>query len=83
MAKGIPEPLLFDLTEKVRALDPRAVGSTMAARAREIAEECVRWDDATDFVRALDAELQVFIDEPVATGLALAELERRERARMH
>src|SRR6476620_5493898 len=61
---AIPEPLLAALTAKLAALDPRAVSSTLAVRAREVAIDGLRYDDATDFVRALDAELQGYIDQP-------------------
>jgi hypothetical protein len=82
-SKAIPESLLADLAAKMAQLDPRAVSSTLAVRAREIAVDGLTYDDATDFARALDTELQGFLDEPEVTALALAELERRERGSLH
>jgi hypothetical protein len=82
-AKAIPESILADLTAKAARLDHAIVASVLAVRAREIAVDALRYDDATDFARALDAELQVYIDEPEVTAAALAELERRERGSVH
>jgi hypothetical protein len=45
-------------------------------RAREVAIDGLRYDDATDFV-------QGFLDEPEVMAEALAELERRERGSLH
>lgn len=81
--QGIPELLLSRLTAQMTALDPRAVSSTLAVRAREVAIDGLRYDDATDFVRALGSELQGFLDEPEVMVEALAELERRERGSVH
>jgi hypothetical protein len=36
-ANAIPKPVLAALTAKLAALDPRAVSSTLAVRAREVA----------------------------------------------
>ncbi|WP_225706112.1 hypothetical protein [Bradyrhizobium cenepequi] len=55
----------------------------MQVRAREIAVDGLTYDDATDFVRALDAELQSYISEPEVTAAALVELQRIERASMN
>ena len=55
----------------------------LAVRAREVAIDGQRYDDATDFVRALDAELRGYLDEPEVMAAALAELERRERGSLH
>ena len=74
---------LADLTAKLAELDPRAVASTMSVRAREIAFDGLRYDDACAFARALDAELQSYIDEPKVLAAALIEMERRERASLH
>jgi hypothetical protein len=52
-------------------------------RAREVAIDGLRYDDATDFVRTLDAELQGFLDEPEVMAAALIEMERRERGTVH
>jgi hypothetical protein len=43
----------------------------------------LRYDDATDFVRTLDAELQGYLDEPEVMAAALVELVRRERGSLH
>lgn len=82
-AKAIPESILADLTAKLAQIDPRAVSSTLAVRAREVAFDGLRYDDATDFVRALDGELQGYLDQPMVMAEALAELERRERGSLH
>ena len=82
-AQAIPESSLADLTAKAARLDHAIVASVLAVRAREIAVDGLTYDSATDFVRALDAELQVYIDEPEVTAAALVELERRERGVVH
>jgi hypothetical protein len=82
-ASVIPGPLLADLSAKFAQLDPAIVASVLSVRAREIAVDGLRYDDATDFVRALEAELQRYLDEPEVTAAALAELQRVERASMH
>jgi hypothetical protein len=48
-SKAIPAPLLVDLTAKLAQLDPRVVGSTMAARVREVAAAvgCDIWAQGT------------------------------------
>ncbi|MCC8940317.1 hypothetical protein H8A99_28620 [Bradyrhizobium sp. Arg68] len=53
----------------------------MAVRAREVAVDGLRYDDATDFVRSLVGELQGYLDEPEV--MALAELKHRERRATH
>ncbi|WP_028352147.1 hypothetical protein [Bradyrhizobium sp. USDA 3256] len=78
-AKAAPEPLLRDLAAMLAALDSEAVASTLAVRAREVASDGLRCDDATDFVRSLVGELQGFLDEPEVMAAVLAELKRRER----
>jgi hypothetical protein len=78
-AKDIPESILAALAAKMAPLGLR-VNSTLTVRLREIAVDGRRYDDATDFVRALVAELQRYLDEPEITAAALAELERRLRA---
>jgi hypothetical protein len=78
-AKGIPESILAALTAKMPLLGPR-VNATLTVRIREIAVDGRRYDDAIDFVRTLDAELQRYLDEPEITAAALAELEQRLRA---
>ena len=55
----------------------------MSIRAREIANDGLRYDSATDFARALDAELQGYLDEPEVMAGALVEMERRERGSLH
>jgi hypothetical protein len=55
----------------------------LAVRAREVAIDGLRYDDATDFARALDAELAGYLAEPEVMAAALDELERRERGSMH
>jgi hypothetical protein len=82
-AKAIPESLLADLTAKMAQLDPAIIASVLAVRAREIAFDGLRYDDPTDFARALDAELRSFLAEPEVMAEALAELERRERGSLH
>lgn len=82
-SKAIPGSLLADLTTKAARLDHAIVASVLAVRAREIAVDGLRYDNATDFARALDAELQVYLDEPQVTAAALVELERRERGSVH
>ncbi|MBR1204513.1 MULTISPECIES: hypothetical protein [unclassified Bradyrhizobium] len=83
VSDAVPEPLLGDLAAKMAALDPDALASTLAVRAREVAADGLRYDDATDFVRALIGELQGYVDEPEVMAAALAELKRRERSSMH
>jgi hypothetical protein len=81
-AEAVPPPLLANLTALMAALDPDAVPSTLAA-CRKVANDGLRYDDATDFVRALCSELQTYADEPEVTAEALAELKRHERGTMH
>jgi hypothetical protein len=71
--------LLADLTAKMAVLDPRMVNSMLAACALEVAHDGLRYGSATDFARGLDADLQLYFDEPEVTAEALAELEWRER----
>jgi hypothetical protein len=81
--EAIPRSLLDDLTAKMARLFPNVVAWRMSVRAREIAFDGLRYDDAIDFARLLDAELQGYLDNPEALAAALAELVERYRGTIH
>ncbi len=82
-AQAIPEPLLTDLAAAMSSLDPDAVASVLAVRAREVAYDGVVYRNASDFVRAVGAELHGYLNEPELTAQAVADLKRELRGVLH